>query len=200
MGSITYHNEHQEPVTAEQAKQLGYYIKVFNENGAVRKKEEYAMGRLENLVYYLHPGEQEQEAISRITTDYRLDFFEIRTIEQHGSYSLERTRHYQGDGTDDQFEVAEVFDSQNRLIAEKTATVVNGTPESEVRKYFYEPATNKEYECLYDEQGNLEAVRGTDPPFVPENDHTLHVSKLSLLLPAFAMSPYYITADLLPGS
>jgi hypothetical protein len=198
---ILYEEMFNRPVTAEAVQGLERYYKVFMEGDIIKKKEYYVRGRLESLMYYKQHGETESEAVAAVLSGYIVRFFEIREREAWGAFIIERSEAYDGTGNNDHYQVTELYDAEGRLIYEKTYSVFKGVSETEVRKYCFDTTSNGNLECFYDKAGMLKALSGKEPPFVPENNHTVKADEFPLFFPDFiAKHPYYATADFLPDT
>jgi len=198
--AVAYENEFAAPVSAQQIQHLKTYYKVFYTGNAVKKKEHYHDAKLASVIYYLDPGEPESQAASMLTSHYQVDYFEIRDKKTYGVYRIETAKMYNGNGVYDDYIESELYDALGKLICMKAESLFKGVQYTEVKKYFHDTVYQAEYECLYDSNGLLAALKGNIPPFVPENDYTIPAAELSLYSLEFVIQNlYYANADFLPS-
>ncbi|WP_172279297.1 hypothetical protein [Chryseobacterium sp. LAM-KRS1] len=199
--NIKFENEFEKLITFKQANYIDNYHKVFEENGIVKRKEEYKNNILVKVIYYLENTDTEQQAISKILNNYLnlSEGFEIRKVENIGIYRKELRRFFSSTGIYDNFQEIVLFNQQDLLIYEKEEETINGIVYYDTKKYYYGQTSKENYEFAYNQNGQLLSMRGIDPPFVAENDYSITFEEIEFFFPGFLSNNlYYINANILP--
>lgn len=199
--NIKFENEFEKLITSQQVSSVNNFHKVFEENGILKKKEEYKNNLIVKVIYYTVPNFNEQQIISEILNNYPslMDGFEIRVLENIGIYKKEVQKFFSATGIYDNFSITLLFNQENSLIYEKQEDIINGIADYDVKKYFYDSLLNDEYEFIYKVNGELSAMKGSYPPFVAENDFAIGANEITIYFPDFLTNnPYYQNANLLP--
>lgn len=194
--TITFENEFEQPVTAQQMQLLDSYHKVVTVDGLVKKKEEYANNQLTSLLYYLDAAETEAQAVSAVMAAYHpAEGFEIRKREAFGSLIKETNKAYSTSGVYQDYVETILLDNQGRQVYQKTESTHNTVTTVEVKKFYYDTA-GKNFMLLYDNTNALLGMKGDDPPFVADNDYFIPVQDFPLYFPNFlTANPYYSNAN-----
>lgn len=197
--NIKFENEFEKVITSQQMSNIKNFHKVFEENGILKKKEEYKNNKIVKVIYYAVPDFNEQQIISNVLSNYSslIDGFEIRVLENIGTYKKEVQKFFSSTGVFDNFLITLLFNQQNSLIYEKQEDIINGIAHYDLRKYFYN--LDEQYEFIYKMNGELSAMKGSNPPFVAENDFAISADEINVYFPGFlSNNPYYQNANLLP--
>lgn len=176
-----------------------YYDKVYEKNGLILKREQYNEDKLITVFYYLQNDETEKEAVETILKDYAgIEGLAVVKTENLNGYTKEIHKFYTSKGVDEEFYVISIFDHNNCMIYEKEESHFSGVCEAEIRKYYFE--NSKEvFEFVYDINGELSLMRGSESPFVAENNGSIPVSEIELFFPCFLeQNPYYKNAEMMP--
>lgn len=199
--NIKYENNFEMPITSQQMQNTDNFYKVYIDNDLIIKKEEFENNTLIKLIYYRGSTESEQQAITNILNHYDSlkEGFEIRTVEIINNHKKETHRFFSSTGSYDNFFVTQLYNQYNLLVYEKEENEFNGIINTDIRKYYLDQSNDQQYEFLYDTNGQLLAMKGENPPFVPENDYTISAVEINLFFPNFLVAnPYYNNAELLP--
>lgn len=198
---ITFENEFEKAITSDEAERSLHFHKVFTDNAGISRKEEYKNNLLLSVIHYLKADDDEKLILSELVNHYPvLDWFEIRTIEQIGAYRKEIQRFLLTTGAYEDFQITLLLNGGGLLIFERRDEIVDEVAHLEIRKYYYDPASKQEkFEFIYNPDGHLSSMRGSESPFVAENDYLIADSEIEFFFPGFlSENPYYQNADLLP--
>jgi len=199
--SIKFENEFEKLITSQEVNSVNNFHKVFEENGILKKKEEYKNNIILKVIYYIGPNGNEHQVIAEILSNYSslIGGFEIRILENIGTYKKEIQKFFSATGIYDNFLITLLFNQENFLIYEMQEDIINGVAHYDVRKYFYDSLLNDEYEFIYNGNGELSVMKGSYPPFVAENDFAISANEITIYFPGFlSNNPYYQNANLLP--
>ncbi|MGN7866995.1 hypothetical protein [Chryseobacterium sp. 22458] len=198
---ITFENEFEKAITSDEAAINLHFHKVFTVNAEVFRKEEYKNNILISVIHYLKADDNEQLILSELVNHYPdLDWFEIRIIEQIGVYRKEIQRFLLSTGAYEDFQITLLRNEDGLPIFEREDEIVDERSHSGTRKYYYDPLSKQEkFEFIYKPDGHLSSMRGSEPPFVAENDYSIKYCEIEFFFPGFlSENPYYQNADLLP--
>lgn len=176
-----------------------YYDKVYEKNGIILKREQYDEDKLITVFYYLQNDETEKEAVETILNDYTgIEEFAVVKTENLNDYTIETQRFFTKEGIYDEYFVTCLFDHNNCMMYEKIESYFKGVLDVETRKYYFE--NSKEvFEFVYDINGELALMRGSESPFVAENNSSVPVSEIELFFPGFLdQNPYYKDIKMIP--
>lgn len=193
-----FENHNRRPIsTPEEASVYNY--KIYEKNGIILKREEYDKDKLLTVFYYLQNNETEREAVETILNDYAgIDGFAVVKTEDLNDHTKETQRFFTKEGIYDEYFVTCIFDHNNCMTYERTESYFKGVLDVEIRKYYFENSIEL-FEFAYTINGELTLMRGSESPFVAENDGSITVSEIDLFFPGFLdQNPYYKNTEMMP--
>ena len=203
--NIIFHNYFDKIISISQSKSLDAFFKIYEIDGVLRKKETYKNSRLSYVQFYKAQNEIEIDLINSILGEYPGLGFTIVETENLGNYRVENSRDYDSNGAFQNYSYTEMYNLEGKLIYYKEIDNFTGFNEIRIQKYLYNVVID-DYEpedltFYYDDETlGLEEMGGKNPPFVPENWHTIKVDEMEMFFPNLLQSnPYYLNGNMLPA-
>lgn len=199
--TIEYKNVEGGTLSTQQVNFAENFNKVFSENDAVKKVEEYRNRELSAITYYRDDSENETDLVNLLSVFSQVPF-SIAKTNYVGSKKVERFNYYdlgQLVGKSNQ-----LYDQANELITSEHIDITTNSPiYTDTTKYLYDRGRSPDtclYRFFYNEDGSLwYAEYKHDDPYDSEHYEACDFPKIKheMGLTDEEMN-YYLTADFEP--